>query len=109
MIKMCKEALKLIIAHFGRFIKHLYVFILPFGVPYLILVVGSFYIASGLVNLVLPQNAATTLCRVLLTITPAIPTGIYALCEREDQYDSFSMDLCFVVWISTIVYAWKFL
>lgn len=109
MMKMCKEALHLVITHFGRFIKRLYVFTLPFGVPYFISVVGSFFIVSGLENLGLPQNAATTLCRVLLTITPAIPTGVYAICEREDQSESFSMDLCFVVWIATIVYAWKIL
>ena len=109
MKKMCKEALQLIIIHFGKFIKHLYGFIGLFGIPYLILVVGSFYIVSGLINIGLHKDVVTTLCRVLLTITPVIPTGIYALGDKEDQSDSFSMDLCFVVWVSTIVYAWKFL
>lgn len=99
-----------IIAHFGKFVKRLYVLILPFGFPYIISISGAYLLSEGLTRLGIPLNISTTIYRILLTIVPIIPTGVYTLCEKElDICDEFSMDLCFVVWIATIVYAWKIL
>lgn len=98
-----------IISHLWKFIKRLYVFMLPFGVPYMMSIGCALLLSEVLGYLGFPHNISKTICRILLTISPIIPTGIYSLCEEADLYDEFSMDLCFVVWIATIVYAWKIL
>ena len=98
-----------IISHFWKFIKRLYVFILPFGIPYMISTGCALLLSEMLGHIGFPPDVSKTFYRILLTIAPIIPTGIYSLCEEADQCDEFSMDLCFVVWIATIVYAWKIL
>ena len=98
-----------IVSHFWIFVKRIYVFILPFGSSYIIAIGCAWLLSEGLRSLGIPQDIVKTVYRILLTIAPIIPTGVYTLCEEADLYNEFSMDLCFVVWIGTIVYAWKFL
>lgn len=103
------EILLSILSHFWKFIKRLYVFAYFFGVPYLISCSIALLIPYGLQSIGFPHSASVLLVRILLTIAPVVPTGVYTLIEAEDQYDECSMDLCFVVWIATVVYAWKIL
>lgn len=104
-----KEIFANIFSHFWKFIKRLYVFAFFFGLPYSISFIVAMLIPRSLELIGLSNTVSAILTRILLTIAPAIPTGAYTLFEAEDQYDEFSMDLCFVVWIATIAYAWKFL
>lgn len=100
--------LKAMVSHFWIFVKRLYVFMLPFGVPYTISIGLVLLLSEWLDDLGI-CDISKIVCRILLTIVPAIPTSIYSRCEELEQHDEFSMDLCFVVWIATIVYAWKIL
>jgi hypothetical protein len=54
----------------------------------------------------MPYDVAMTTTKVLLTITPIFPTAVYAKLKEEDYNDEFSMDLCFAVWVLTIIFAW---
>ena len=54
----------------------------------------------------LPNDVALITEKVLLTITPIFPTAVYAKLKEEDYNDECSMDLCFAIWVITIVYAW---
>ena len=102
--------LKLVGSNFIKFIKRILVFIhVPFGIPFCVSILFSFLISLSLQYIGVTYDICLFICRILLTVMPIIPTCIYALCEQEDRYEEFSMDLCFVVWIATIVYAWKIL
>jgi hypothetical protein len=54
----------------------------------------------------MPHNVSMVIMKVLLTIAPILPTAVYAKLKEEDYNDEFSMDLCFAVWVITIVLAW---
>lgn len=82
----------------------------------LIFVYGRFACLSLAVSILVPyalhsylglsHDIAMTIEKVLLTITPIFPTAAYAQLKEEDYNDEFSMDLCFAIWVITIVYAW---
>lgn len=101
------HALKLVCNHFWNFIKRLYLFaffwgrfaLISYGVAVLIPVSLHTYLS-------MPHTVSMTIMKILLTIAPILPTAVYAECKEEDYYDELSMDLCFAVWVITIVYAW---
>ena len=101
--------LKLVGGHFWRFVKRIYVAIQFFVIPYFIAYAVSMLIPAGLRYLGVHYGVEITICRILLTIAPAIPTAIYAICKKEDRHEEFNMDFCFIIWIATIVYAWNIL
>lgn len=83
----------------------------------LLLLYGRFLLVSFAVSIIVPSalhrylglshDVAMIIMKVLLTITPIFPTAIYAKYKEEDYSDEdYSMDLCFAVWVITIVCAW---
>lgn len=109
MKEMLCEMLESVGSHFWKFIKRLYVFTFFFGLPYCISCGVAALVPICLHTIGLPHDIAMVISRILLTIAPVIPTALYTRFEKEDRFDEFSMDLCFVTWIATVVYAWKFL
>ncbi len=107
MKKTIRHSLKLVAIHFGTFFKRLYVFaffwgmfaLVSYGVATLIPVCLHRYLG-------MPHNVSMVIMKVLLTIAPILPTAVYAKLKEEDYNDEFSMDLCFAVWVITIVLAW---
>ena len=100
-------SLELVGAHFWKFVKRLFLFIFFYG--------RFAFISCGLSILVpvslhaylgMPYDVSITIMRILLTVTPIFPTAVYAVCKEEDYDDEFSMDLCFAVWLISIVCAW---
>ena len=98
--------LKYVGFHFLMFLKRLYVFVFFFGVSYMLSCGAALLIPAGLKWVGLSNDISMTVGRIFLTIAPLIPTCVYARCENEDLNGEFNMDLCFVVWIATIVFAW---
>lgn len=101
------HSLKLVGVHFWNFFKRLYLFaflwcrfaLISYGVAALLPL--SLHIYLGM-----PHGVSMIIIKVLLTIAPLLPTAVYAVCKEEDYEDEFSMDLCFAMWVITIVYAW---
>ena len=107
MKKKVRHSLKLVGIHFWSFLKRLYVFAFFWGRCACISYPLALLIPLGLhIKLGLAYDVSMTVTKVLLTIAPIFPTADYAECKEEDYEDEFSMDLCFAVWIITIVYAW---
>ena len=100
-------SLKLVWDYFKKFATR-------FGV--IIFLYSRFALVSLSVSLLIPyalhrylgisHDVAITIEKVLLTITPIFPTAVFAKLKEEDYNDEFSMDLCFAIWVITIVYAW---
>ena len=98
----------------GKVWEHFKKFVPRFGL--LIFAYGRFACISLGVSLLIPyalqrylglsHDVAMTIMKVLLTITPIFPTAMYAKFKDEDYDNEFSMDLCFAVWVITIVFAW---
>ncbi len=101
--------LKSVGSHFWKFFKRLYVFVFFFGMPYGICFGVSLIIPLTLRSWGLSYDTTDIISKIMLTITPIIPTAMFTRYEKEDLYEEFSMDLCFVSWILTIIYAWKLL
>ena len=100
--------LKLAIADFKEFANRLVVFALMYGWLALILIALSLILPTCLhIKLGVPHEVSLTISRILLTITPIIPTLAFVKAKNEDySTDEYSMDLCFASWIITIVFAW---
>lgn len=100
-------ALKLVWDYFkkfaGRFVVLIFVYLrfacLSLAVSMLVPFVLHKYLGVS-------HDIAMTIEKVLLTITPIFPTAMYAKLKEEDYNDEYSMDLCFVIWVITIVFAW---
>lgn len=88
----------------------------------IILIWGTVGLACPLLSLELPRfllnhtqitpEAALLLKKILLTITPIIPTFFYAIgCVEsvDEENDGFSIELCFLVWVFIGIYAWVIL
>ena len=101
--------LKLAIDDFKKFTNRLAVFALTYGWPALILIGLSMILPTFLhTKLGMPHDVSLTISRILLTITPIIPTLVFVKAKNEDySSDEYSMDLCFTSWIITIVFAWR--
>lgn len=100
--------LKIIWESFIKFANRLTMLFLSYGRFYCLFVAISVLIPSALHRyLGLSKDITTVMMKILLTITPILPTVIYVKMKEEDYSDEdYSMDLCFVVWIVTIVFAW---
>ena len=100
--------LKLVWDHFKKFANRFVFLILIYGRFAFIFLAASILIPSALHRyLGLPHDVAMTIMKILLTVTPIFPTAICAkFREEEDHYDECSMDLCFAVWVITIMCAW---
>ena len=100
--------LKLVWSGFKEFADRFAFFILLYG-RFGALFLALSFLAPSLLNryLGLPHDISLVMTRVLLTITPIFPTMIYAKSKEEDcASEHYSMDLCFVAWIVTIILAW---
>lgn len=102
------KILVIVLSHFWQFIKRLYVFAGFFGIPFGIVLGISKVIPSLFILWGMSFESTKLISKILLTVLPLIPTSIYAMATEEDVNDEFSTDLCFISWIGTIVYAWKF-
>ncbi len=101
------HALKLVWDYFKKFIGRVVLLIFVYGRFACLSLAVSIFIPLVLRRyLGLSSDVAIIIEKILLTITPIIPTVLYAKLKEEDYNDEFSMDLCFAVWIITIVYAW---
>ena len=107
MEKKIHNSLKLVVVHFWNFFKRLYVFAFFWG-RFAIVSYGAAALLPSCLHryLGMPHDVSMTIMKVLLTIAPILPTAVYAVLKEEDYEDEFSMDLCFVIWIITIVCAW---
>ena len=107
MMKKVMHSLKLVGVHFLNFLKRLYLFVFFWGryacISYPLAIIIPLALRA---KLGFPHAMAMTITKVLLTIAPILPTAAYAQLKEEDYNDEFSMDLCFAVWVITIVYAW---
>ena len=90
------------------FIKQLYVFAFFYGYMLVVALGVSIAIPYCLHRLGLSQNACETVFRILLTITPVLPTAYYSYLSQESMCDEeeFNSGLGFSVWIIIIIYAW---
>lgn len=105
-----KELLLALGKYLLHFMRRLYVFAFFYGV-FAVCSYG-FAIAFPLLlktYLGADPNLCLLITKIFLTIAPAFPTIMYLRCYEEDVNDEFSMDLCFITWIATIVLAWFFL
>ena len=99
--------LKLVLADFIKFADRIVVLIFVYGRFAALSIALSLIIPLSLRRyLGVPHDVSMMIMRVLLTVTPILPTVMYAELKEEDYQDEFSMDLCFVAWIITIVFAW---
>lgn len=98
--KFLKEVALLAASNALKFAKHLYVSIPCYGLPLL-----AAMAIPGLLDVFFEIDK--TVLKILMTIAPIVPTCFYSLCEKEDESDSFSIDLCFVYWIIIAIYVWK--
>ena len=104
--KIC-HSLKLVGVHFWNFFKRLYVFAFLWGRFALVSYGAAVILPSFLQRyLGIAHDVSMTIMKVLLTIAPILPTAVCAVFKEEDFEDEFSMDLCFAVWVITILYAW---
>lgn len=101
--------MKLVGGHFWNFVKRLVIAIPFFVIPYVASCYVSMLIYYGINFFGVNSSVSITICRILLTVAPAVPTSIYAICKEEDRSEGFNMDFCFIAWISTIFYAWNIL
>lgn len=93
--------------HLWLFIKRLTVFafywgmfaIISYGIAVLIPITLRSYLH-------IDPAFCTILSKILFTLAPLFPTLIYTQFEKEDINEEFSMDLCFAVWIFTIIWTW---
>ena len=109
MKEMLGDMLESVGSHFWKFVKRLYVLTFFFGLPYGISCGVALLAPICFHSIGLPHDISMVISRILLTIVPIIPTALYTRFKKEDSAEEFSMDLCFVIWIATAVYAWKFL
>lgn len=100
--------LKLVLADFKEFANRFAVFALMYGWLALIVICLSLILPIYLhIKLGMPHEVSLTISRILLTITPIIPTLFFVKAKDKDySSDEYSMDLCFTSWIITIAYAW---
>ena len=100
--------LKLIWSGFKSFADRFAFFCLLYGRYGLLFVALSLLVPNLLHRyLGLPHAVSMAVTRILLTITPIIPTMIYVKNKEEDYTEEhYSMDLCFIAWIVIIVFAW---
>ena len=100
--------LKLVLADFKEFANRLAVFALTYGWLAVILIVLSLILPTYLhMKLGMPHEVSLTISRILLTITPIIPTLVFVKAKNQNySTDEYSIDLCFASWIITIVFAW---
>lgn len=98
------------VAHLWCFIKRLSVFLFSFG-QFAIISYGIAILVPVLLRdyLGLDRNICSSIIKVLLTIAPLLPTLACTYLYDQENTDEFSMDMCFVTWIVTIVWAWAFL
>ena len=107
MRKRILHSLKLVGVHFLNFFKRLYLFVFFWGRYALVSYIAAILIPICMQTYLGFQHLVSmTIMKVLLTIAPLLPTAAYAECKEEEYEDEFSMDLCFVIWVITIVYAW---
>lgn len=96
--------------HLVHFIRRLFVFAFFYGLyaacSYGIAIAIPLFLQS---SLSLDQNLCLIITKILLTVAPIFPTIVYLRCYEEDTNEEFSIDLCFIAWIVTIVWAWAFL
>lgn len=104
-----KEVFSLLLSHFWKFFKRLYVFAFFYSLFSAIPVSIIVLLNLAFVKLGVPHSFSMIVIRILLTVAPIIPTIGYCILEQEDECEEFSMDLCFTAWILIAVYAWKFL
>lgn len=103
-----KGLLGLVWSSFVKFVNRLVGLVLAYGRLAFLSIAVSILVPSGMHRyLGLSHDVTTIIMKVLLTITPIFPTAIYAKLKEEDcSNEDYSMDLCFVAWIITIVFAW---
>lgn len=89
------------------FIKQLYVFVFFYGY-FLVIALGiSIAIPWGLEYIGLSRETCRLISKILLTITPILPTAFYSyLSSQEDLENNSNSSLGFVVWVLIIIYAW---
>lgn len=105
--KFLKNCFYALCKHLWLFIKRLAVFVFYWGMFAIISYGIAILVPKTLESkLRVSPNFCSTLAKILLTIAPLPPTLIYTQFEQKDLYEEYSMDLCFVVWILTIVWAW---
>ena len=104
---MKDNLLKLVWDDFKKFTNSFAVFALMYGWIAIIVFVLSLIIPTYLHILGVPHAVTTMISRILLTITPIIPTASFVKHKHKDfDGEEYSMDLCFAAWIITVVYAW---
>ena len=106
MKKTIGDTLKYIGSHFLMFVKRIFVFAFFYGFVYCVSCMAALLIAKGMKQIGIHNDVSMIIGRIFLTVAPIIPTCVYARCEKEDLNGEFNMDLCFVVWVATIVFAW---
>ena len=96
--------------YFALFIRRLLVFAFYYGI-YAVCSYGVALICPSLLEayIGLSHNLCLIIGKILLTIAPVVPSIVYLRCYEEDTNGEFSIDLCFVAWIATVVWAWVFL
>ena len=109
MKKLLADILKSLCSHFGQFVKRIYCLVFFYGMFYVPSCGLAILIPITLRDLGMPTDITRVMTQVLLTIAPIVPTGFFTLLEKEDEFEEYSLDLCFVVWIATIVLAWTIL
>ena len=106
MTKAIADILKYVGSRFLIFVKRIFSFAFFYGFIYCVSCTAPLLITRGLKQIGMHNDVSMTIGRILLTVAPIIPTCVYARCEYDDLNDEFNMDLCFVAWIATIVFAW---
>ena len=104
---MKENVLKLVWDDFKKFANTFAVFALMYGWIACITFCLSLIIPTYLHLWGVPHAVTTMISRILLTITPIIPTYNFVKHKYKDLGgEEYSMDLCFTAWIITIVFAW---
>lgn len=100
------QSIKRISGHFAGFANRTAIFLVMFGgdlIPWFCISAAIIY---GLMLLRVDRGVIALISKLLLTFVPAIPTYQFDKHKQKESNDDYSMDLCFIVWIASIVVAW---
>lgn len=101
-----RQSIKRISGHFAGFAHRTAIFLVMFGgdlIPWFCISAAIIY---GLMFLRVDRGVIVLIAKLLLTFVPAIPTYQFDKHKQKGPKEDYSMDLCFIAWIASILVAW---